>query len=243
MIAPLTGPAAPGPQPGALAATIAINHRLYGNCPALCRTFASGEGGLIQLRGDGALATGPADGEELAGFLHFAGVRALRSDSAAPAGWRPGPPVCQLALTGRLPALCAPAGMWLTEEPSPRLAAGLQPGLTEEERDNLYADLCTRRNHGLGALVTAVEAGGGPLGCAALLLEPDSRTAVLTAVAVTPAARRRGAGRWLVAALCRPYQGWRVLLECASALTAFYAPLGFTPTAQAPRWYRPPEEM
>ena len=243
MIAPLTGPVTPGPRPGALAATIAVNHRLYAGCPALCRTVVSGEGGLIQRRGDGALAAGPADGEELAGFLAFAGARALRSDGAVPAGWRPGPPVCQLELTGPPPALRAPAGALLTEEPAPRLAADLQPGLTGEERDNLYADLCARRNHGLGALLTAVKEDGGPLGCAALLLEPGSRTGVLTAVAVAPDARGRGAGRWLVAALCRRYPGWRLLLECAPALTAFYAPLGFRASEEGPRWYRPPEEL
>lgn len=241
MIAPLTGPAPLGLNAGALAATIAVNHQLYADCPALCRTFATSEGGLVQLRGDGALAAGPADSEELAGFLAFAGVRALRSDGAVPEGWRAGEPVCQLALTGSLPALPAPQGVRLTEEPSPRLAALLQPGLTGKEQDNFYADLCTRRNHGQGALVTAVEEGGGPLGCAALLLEPGSRTGVLTAVAVAPAARDRGLGRWLVAELCRPYGGWRLLLECAPALTSFYGPLGFTQPNDipAPRWWVP----
>ena len=203
MIAPLTGPAPLGPNPGALAATIAVNHQLYADCPSLCRTFAASEGGLVQLRGDGALAAGPADSEELAGFLAFAGVRALRSDGAMPAGWQAGEPVCQLAMTGSLPVLSAPRGARLTEEPSPRLAALLQPGLTGEEQDNFYADLCTRRNHGLGALVTAVEEGGGPLGCAALLLEPGTRTGVLTAVAVAPAARGRRSEERRVGKECR----------------------------------------
>lgn len=241
MIAPLTGPAPLGPAPGALAATIAVNHRLYAGCPTLCRTFATGEGGLVQLRGAGALAAGPADSEELAAFLAFAGVSSLRSDGAIPAGWRPGEPVRQLALAGAPPALPAPPGAFLTEEPSPRLAAALQPGLTGEERENLFADLCARRNHGLGALVTAVDAGGGPLGCAALLLEPATRTGVVTAVAVAPAARGRGVGRWLAAAVCRPYGDWRLLLECAPALAGFYGPLGFAEaeTLPAPRWFLP----
>lgn len=243
MIAPLTGPAPLGPRAGALAVTIAVNHRLYENCPALCRTFRTDRGGLVQLRGEGALAAGPADGEELAAFLAFAGARALRSDGAAPAGWRPGEPVHQLALTGPLPALPAPAGAFLTEEPAPRLAAALQPGLTGEERENFFADLCARRNHGLGALVTATDGGGGPLGCAALLLAPEARVGVLTAVAVAPAARGRGVGRWLVAALCRPYAGWRLLLECAPTLAGFYGPLGFTEPDDlpAPRWLIPGE--
>ena len=226
---------------------IATAFDCWGGRPGACGFYRVGRSAALLVQGGGALLCGaPEDdgAEELAAFLHFAGVGRLCSRRTCPPGWlrreliemelRPAAAPAEGAPPG--PAL--PGGARLERHPS--LWRLRQSGLLHgADPDGWYADACARQARGLARIWT-VERDGTPLATAGLYsLRPEG--AYLTAVETLPAARGRGCATALVAGLCRA-AARPVRLLCEAPLRGFYERLGFAACGTALEAVCPPGE-
>lgn len=124
------------------------------------------------------------------------------------------------------------APVW-EEPPSPRvlyevLAACEGEGFPVPEFEPFYLDTSHRLRHGTAKAIVLGE-NGHPAACALALAVTES-AALLTAVAVLPAFRRKGLGRQAVESLCRKLPGRRVFLfRSQTENKEFYESLGFSP--------------
>lgn len=212
------------------------------------RFFTGGEGEAplaLAVRGQAAQLAGGADPEELALLLKMLRVRSLRiEEGTPPLGWREERQlaVFRLAAGGRLPLPPQPAGFTLETEPSLWEVADLLAQDREmaaaggEARDNFYADACAMKNRGFACIWAARF--GGRLAATAGAYALWGGGAYLSAVETAPPLRRRGAGRWLVAALANELagRGLAVGLLCAPGREPFYTALGFCGQGRAVCW-------
>ena len=119
------------------------------------------------------------------------------------------------------------------EPPSPRvlyeiLSACEGEGFPVPEFEPFYLDTSHRLRHGTAKAVVLCE-NGQPAACA-LALAVTQNAALLTAVAVRPAFRRKGLGQQAVESLCRKLPGRRVFLFRSNTENKeFYESLGFSP--------------
>ncbi len=81
------------PRSAGVACQLGALQAVFGPLPGSgWRFYTGGEGEpsfALGVRGTSALLAGPADAEELAGFLGFCGVQQLRTTAAVPKGWQP----------------------------------------------------------------------------------------------------------------------------------------------------------
>lgn len=215
---------------------LAANATVFGSGGGLMQLYLCDEG-VLQLRGSSAVLLGRTDGEELAGLLAFLGVTALRTaeQMPPPPGWQQTEVVCvmewQPAAGVPLPAL--PQGIVFNTEPSMSevLAVLAGEGVRGAAADNLYSELCSKRSRGFACALTA-EQNGTTLAaaCAAAITDEE---AYLSEIATLPAARGRGVGRALVAALASQLAAdgkRRVTLLCGAHRRSFYESFGFVRT-------------
>lgn len=203
------------------------------------RFYTGGEGEVpfaLGVRGASALLAGPADAEELAGFLGFCGVQQLRTTAAVPDGWQRKERFVRMVLPANAVLACQPApeGIRLNECPGVGQVTDLLcrgeslPGGETDARDCFYSETCTLVNHGR-ALLWAAQTPEGQLIATAGAYALWNRTAYLAGVETLQSQRGRGVGRFLVAALANRLagQGNRVELLCTPERAGFYRALGF----------------
>lgn len=124
------------------------------------------------------------------------------------------------------------APLW-EEPPSPRglyeiLSACEGEEFPVPEFEPFYLDTSHRLRHGTAKAVVLSE-NGQPAACA-LALAVTENAALLTAVAVLPAFRRKGLGQKAVESLCQKLPGRRVFLfRSERENREFYESLGFSP--------------
>lgn len=200
----------------------------------------------VDANGAAVIAAGTADPEELAGFLAFLDKHRILTDGPAPAGWRLGRRMWlfTLAAGSALPVPPRPAaarGLVLNEQPSPYAVASLLFAAEPDRRDNFYAELCTKRNHGC-ARVWTLERDGEILATAGAYAQHDGQ-AYLACVETVEPLRGQKLGGWLVAQLANALAagGETVVLLCGENRRTFYRRLGFTEAGCLPEYTdRPP---
>ena len=215
---------------------LAVHAQVFGCSSNLLQLYLCDEG-VLQLRGDSAVLLGRTDGEELAGLLAFLGITRLRTtaEMPPPPGWHQAEAVCvmewQPTLGVPLPQL--PQGAVLIDEPAMGdvLAVLAGEGIQGAAAENLYSELCSKRSRGLACACTAEENGVTlAAACAAAITGEE---AYLSEIATLPAARGRGIGRALVAALAARLAAdgkRRVTLLCRTNRRSFYQSFGFVQT-------------
>ena len=200
--------------------------------------YTSGKGEppfALGIRGSSALLAGPADGEELAGFLEFLGVRQLRTTHTVPKNWKMQERFCRMVRSPgrRFLKHPGPEGIRLNEKPAVSRVADLLcqgESLHGEESvwDCFYSETCTLVNHGRALVWTAETEDGRTVatgGAYALWKE----TAYLAGVETLREERGKGAGSFLVTELSSRLasQGFLVELLCRPEREMFYQRLGF----------------
>ena len=228
------------PRSAGVACQLGALQAVFGPLPGSgWRFYTGGEGEVpfaLGVRGASALLAGPADAEELAGFLGFCGVQQLRTTAAVPKGWQP---------KERFVRMILPAGATLPRQPAPeKIRLNECPGVgqvtdllcrgeslgsgAEEARDCFYSETCTLVNHGR-ALIWAAQAPEGELVATAGAYALWNQTAYLAGVETLQGHRGRGVGRFLVCALANRLagQGNTVELLCTPERAGFYRALGF----------------
>lgn len=198
--------------------------------------YFAGEKIALDANGSHVIASGVADPEELAGFLAFLDKHELLTDGTVPAGWQP----CDQLRLFTLPAGSAltepprPEKLELNEMPSPMQVASFLFGDRPERRDNFYAELCTKRNHGKAVVWTLERDGSLVATAGAVAMEAGQ--AYLACVETVEPLRGRGIGGWLVPHLANHLarQGWNVVLLARQERVPFYTRLGFAPAGTYP---------
>ena len=197
---------------------------LFGRCGG---SYFAGEHLAMDANGDEVIACGTADPEELASFLAFLGKHRYLTDGTAPAGWHAAETLHRFCLPAGqlLPEPPAPVGLTLNEQPSAMGAARFLFG-DGPLRDDFYAELCTKRNHGK-AQFWALEAEGRILATAGACGLYNGQ-AYLACVQTQEALRGRGIGGWLVPRLVNSLsrEGWQVVLLAKPQRVHWYQRLG-----------------
>ena len=217
---------------------LAVHAQVFGGSSNLLQLYLCDEG-VLQLRGDSAVLLGRTDGEELAGLLAFLGITSLRTtaEMPPPPGWHQAEAVCVMEWQpiSSVPLPQLPQGAVLNDEPAMGdvLAVLAGEGVQGAAAENLYSELCSKRSRGLACGWT-VEENGHPIAaaCAAAITEEE---AYLSEIATLPAARGRGIGRALVAALADRLSAGgarRVTLLCGTHRRSFYESFGFVQIGQ-----------
>ena len=200
--------------------------------------YTSGEGETpfaLGVRGQTALLAGPADAEELAGFLGFLGVCRLRAAGMAPEGWTLRRRYSRMLLPvgEQLPRRELPAAFVLQEHPAVSqvtefLCQGESLSRDQQTRDCFYSETCTLVNHGR-ALLLAARSRTGEIAATAGAYAIWNKTAYLAGVETRQDARGNGLAGALVTGLANQLaeQGILVELLCLPALEEFYRRLGF----------------
>lgn len=228
------------PRSAGVACQLGALQAVFGPLPGSgWRFYTGGEGEpsfALGVRGASALLAGPADAEELAGFLGFCGVQQLRTTAAVPKGWQPKERFVRMILPAgaTLPRQPAPEKIRLNECPSvgqvtDLLCRGESLGSgAGDARDCFYSETCTLVNHGR-ALIWAAQAPEGELVATAGAYALWNQTAYLAGVETLQGNRGRGVGRFLVCALANRLagQGNTVELLCTPERAGFYRALGF----------------
>lgn len=193
--------------------------------------YFAGEEIALDANGNHVIASGVADPEELAGFLAFLDKHELLTDGTVPAGWHP---LEQLSLFtssagSSLPEPPQPENLELNEMPSPLKVASFLFGDRPDRRDDFYAELCTKRNHGKAVVWTLEQAGDLVATASAVAMEAGQ--AYLACVETVESLRGQGIGGWLVPHLANRLscEGWNVVLLARQERVPFYTRLGFTP--------------
>ena len=157
------------PHPGMLAA---LWMRTAGGLPGGLSVYDCGSGVLLVVRRGAAVLLGrpgAASRRELAAFAPFAGIHCLYTsdDVQLPAAdWSCQPLVWMAARTQSAPAARGASGHAVYLLSSYFAAAQLICGdESEETRNDFYAELCSRRNRGLGQVLALGER-SAPAGCA-----------------------------------------------------------------------------
>lgn len=166
---PLAEACAAMPHPGMLAA---LWKRTAGGLPGGLTVYDCGSGVLLAARRGAAILLGcpnAASRKELAAFLPFAGIRCLYTAECVPlpaAGWQDQPLVWMAAPVqkgfgeGRIDGHTVyPTGNYFAA------AQLICTGEEETTRNDFYAELCCRRNRGLGQ-VLAIGDPTAPEACA-----------------------------------------------------------------------------
>lgn len=163
----LEAAAAAMPHPGILAV---LWQRTAGGLPGGLTVYDCGSGVLLAVRRGAAVLLGRPDAaarQELTAFARFAGIRYLYSDPDVTfPGWRPQPLMCMASPVCR-PQSHSSLFRGHTVWPMTRYfsAAQLVCGDADEEtRNDFYAELCSRRNRGIGQ-VLAIGDAAAPEGC------------------------------------------------------------------------------
>lgn len=228
------------PRSAGVACQLGALQAVFGPLPGSgWRFYTGGEGEApfaLGVRGASALLAGPADAEELAGFLGFCGVQQLRTTAAVPKSWQRKERFVRMVLPANAALVCQPAPekIQLNEHPgvgqvTDLLCRGESLGSgAEDARDCFYSETCTLVNHGR-ALLWAAQTPGGELVATAGAYAIWNQTAYLAGVETLQSQRGRGVGRFLVAALANRLagQGNTVELLCALERAGFYRALGF----------------
>lgn len=229
------------PRAAGVACQLGALHATFGALPGSgWQFYTSGTGELpfaLGVRGTSALLAGPADAEELAGFLGFLGVCQLRTTGAVPEGWQRKERFCCMVLPAcaQLNPRSAPEGLQLNEQPgvgrvADFLCRGESLGGGETDAwDCFYSETCTLVNHGRALIWTAETKSDGPVATAGAYALWN-RTAYLSGVETKQSARGQGIGSFLVGALANRLakEGYRVELLCTAERESFYHKLGFT---------------
>ena len=194
----LEAAAAAMPHPGILAM---LWQHTAGGLPGGLTVYDCGSGVLLAVRRGAAVLLGRPDAagrQELAAFARFAGIRCLYTGAEVRlAGWKPQPlacmsrPVCRFDNT---PASFCGHTVW----PMTRYFAAAQlvcGDADEDARNDFYAELCSRRNRGIGQ-VLAIGSTDAPEGCIVCSGPVPCAQAVSS-----PKAGRRGKLSRLLAAL------------------------------------------
>lgn len=190
----------------------------------------------LAVRGSAALLAGPADREELAGFLSFLGVLQLRTTGTVPEGWQ---------LQERFIHMVMPANAQLLRETEPcEIFLNQQPGIGRvvdflcqgeslgsggaDAWDCFYSETCTLVNHGR-ALIWTVENAAGELVATAGAYAMWNKTAYLAGVETEKKHRGKEIGGFLVTALANHLaaEGYLAELLCRPEREHFYQALGF----------------
>ncbi len=217
----------------------ACQGKLYFGCvmPVQLELFGKAGGGYfagediaLDANGKKVIATGTADPDELASFLSFLDKHILLTDGTVPTGWHPKE---TLHLYGIQPGeqlllLPRPQGLTLNEQPSAMGVAQLVFGEDPEQRDDFYAELCTKRNHGK-ALVWTLEENGRIVATVGAYAMQDGQ-AYLACGETVEEMRGRGIGGWLIPYLANTLaaQGWQVLFLAKEERVRLYNRLGFS---------------
>ena len=183
----------------------------------------------VDANGGGVIAAGHANPEELASFLGFLGKHRLLTDGPCPAGWRLNEPYYLYVLEpfAALPLGPAPAGLALNEAADAGRVADLLFAERPERRDSFYAELCTKRNHGM-ARVWALER-DGEIVCTVGAYAIHGGEAYMACGETVEALRGQGIGGWLITKLADTLaaEGLRVTFLCRGERVRFYERLGF----------------
>ena len=206
-----------------------VQLRLFGKSGGC---FFAGPTLAVDANGERAVAAGHANPEELAAFLALTGRHWLLTDGPAPAGWRVGGTLHLFGLEpgSQLPLPPLPAGFVLNEQPRLGPVADLLMAAEPARRDSLYAELCVKRNHGMGMVWTLerADAPGQPV-CtvsAAALYGAEAYMACGETAAVL---RGQGLGGHLIVRMANSLAaGHRhVTFLCREERVRFYTRLGF----------------
>ena len=218
-----------------------VDFRLLRQNPRMpYRFYSAGESAVLQDTGGYVRLCGmPENPAELDAWLSFIGAKSLFSDGWAPALWQQQP-----LLTLRLSAPPPPPAEGepvidtapSMEEVIALFAENNSVGLPAY--DNLYADLCARRNHGFGC-VYGIREGGRLVSTAGLFALTPTR-AYIGGVETLAAYRARGYASLLVRRLCRNFAGREISLLCGPPLLSFYSRLGFSPLPPCASLSHPP---
>lgn len=208
-------------------ARMMVDWQLLRQNPAMpYRFYVVGKCAIAEVNGPHATLCGPVkDTEQLGVFLRFLGVRTLAANGFAPTGWQVQcHTVMQRAACPSLPVQddCvdpAPAAAEII-----RLLQADKP-MPPAAQDALYADICTRRNHGLAQIVGLRQ--GGRLVSTAGLYCITAWQATLAGVQTLPDMQGLGFARRVVRWLCAQQDTVPVLLLCQPHMCGFYEKLGF----------------
>lgn len=228
------------PRAAGIACQLGATEAVFGTLPGSGWQFYTGGEGeapfALGIRGQTALLAGPADAEELAGFLGFLGVSRLRCAGTVPEGWQLRRRYSRMVLSAgeQLPRRELPAGFLLEERPAVSrvtefLCRGESLSGDQQTRDCFYSETCTLVNHGR-ALLWAAQDQTGEIAATAGAYAIWNRTAYLAGVETGLGAREKGLAGALVVGLANRLaeQGILVELLCLPALEEFYRRLGFT---------------
>ncbi len=215
------------------------------------RFFLVGRQAVLKTTGVHATLCGTAeDPEELAAFLSFSGIQLLSALDQKPAGWqtgtqtvlllRPGSPYlageenCFTASPGTAAFFRPPQGVSLDTCPAAREVFALlqqaDPQLQQAQAaDGFYADLNTRRNHGLAA-VYGLRTAQGTLAATAGVYALTPREGYIACVETHQDCRRKGYASLLLRQLIASFGERPLSLLCAPNLAGFYANFGFKKT-------------
>lgn len=208
-----------------------VNLQLFGKRGC----FFAGPAAALDLSGGSAMAAGRSDPEELAAFLGVSGLHRLLTDGPAPAGWQVGQTFHLFCLESgtQLPLPPLPDGLTLNAQPRVGPVADLLMGQDPARRDDLYAELCVRRNHGMGRVWTLErpKAPGLPV-CTVSAAALYGGQAYMACGATREELRGQGLGGHLIVRMANALaaEGYRVTFLCREKRVHFYSRLGFAQT-------------
>ena len=180
----LTDAAAAMPHPGLLAV---LWKRTAGGLPGGLTVYDCGSGLILAVRRGAAVLLGEPNAaarQEITAFARFAGIRYLyTAASVSFSGWKAKPlvwmacPVDRTAPPAVTPHTVAPLTGYSA---AAQLVCGQE---CEEVRNDFYAELCSRRNRGIGQVLAigdpvpeACLVCSGPVPCPAPAVSPAQRT-------------------------------------------------------------------
>lgn len=227
------------PRAAGVACQLGASEAVFGSLPGSgWQFYTGGEGELpfaLGIRGQTALLAGPADAEELGGFLGFLGVSRLRCAGTVPEGWKLQKRYSRMVLPAgaQLPRRELPEGFSLEEQSAVSrvtefLCRGESLSGDQQTRDCFYSETCTLVNHGRAQLWT-VQGPAREIVATAGAYALWNKTAYLAGVETGRAVRGKGLAGALVVGLANRLaeQGILVELLCLPALERFYLRLGF----------------
>ena len=199
--------------------------------------FFAGPTVAIDLACNTAWVAGHANGEELASFLAICGVQRVRMTADprfAPAGWQRVDILHAFSLTAGEQLLLPPAdeALWaecsLNWQPAPGAVADfMYVGKPQTRRDDFYAELCAKRNHGCARVVT-LERGGMVVGTVGAYGFWQGE-AYMACGMTSEELRGRGAGGRMIVTLANALaaEGFTATFLAREERTHFYTRLGF----------------
>ena len=209
-----------------LGTLLPVHLRLFGKSSGC---FFAGPSLAVDANGETVLAAGSCAPEELASFLGFLGRHRLMTDGPCPAGWHTEETLTVYALApgAQLPLPEAPQGLVLNRAAAPGPVADLLAGGQPQQREDFYAELCTKRNHGQ-ARIWALEQGGAPV-CTVQTAALHGTEAYMACGKTVEALRGRGLGGWLITAMANTLaaEGRRAVFVCRPERCHFYDRMGF----------------